>query len=249
MKRAAYILFAASFIVFLAGCATAGKETLRTQKDPIALVSVVSNFDINWNGEDPTNPNNAAPASKRALRANPDMTLVSNADELIGAAEGLFRDSMARSGLIYLADKETVLDSRAYREAGENKVQMRTDFDISVRKVKPEGYRFIDLGDKNFFPALAGETGIQRSIFLVFNFTKTMSSGLGKNGNCRAVVDMKVYILDSQGKTIFQKTYSDIRSLDTTKVTSGVYSETELMGLFKSAISDACNTFLDDLGN
>ncbi|MCL2834840.1 MAG: hypothetical protein FWD78_16845 [Treponema sp.] len=246
MRRAAYILFAASFIVFLAGCATSGKEMLRKEKDPIALVSVISNYDINWNGEDPTNPLTAGSSSKRALRAGPDMALISNTQGLVGEAEVLFRNAMANSDMIDLADKETVLNSRAYQEARLNSVQMRTDL-LTIQKTKPEAYRFIDSGDKNFFTALAGETGIQRSMFLQFNFTKMMSSGLGKNGDYRAVVDMKVYILDSQGKTIFQKTYTDIRSIDTAKVSSGAYSESELMALFKSTIPDACQAFLDDL--
>ena len=240
MKRTGFIFLAVALLCFWTGCVSAGKKALRTQKDPIALVSVVSNWDINWKGEDSLNPDNIGPLAKRTLREDPDMVVVSNADELINTAEVLIRDIMAGSGLINLVDKQTVLLSRAYREAKINRYQ------INQELVKPGDYQFIDFRDKNFPPALAAETGIQRSMYVEFEFTKSIGTGFGKFGNCRALVDMSILILDARGKKLYRTTVS-LGSRTTTKVMNGVYSGTGLMGLFDSAITDACYDFLDQL--
>jgi len=242
MRKAGLIIIAAILFGFGTGCQSSGKAALRTQKDPIALVSVVSNWDIIWKGEDPINPDNAGPLVKRSLRADPDMALVSNADELITNAEVLIQDNITDAGIITLADKQTVLNSGAYRGAGINKYQ------INREMVKPGDYAFVDYRDKNFPPALAAETGIQRSMFVEFDFTKSMGTGAGKFGNCRANVDMSVRILDANGKTLYRTTIS-LQSRDTTKVSNGVYSQSGLMSLFDSAITDAVYEFLDQLEN
>ena len=240
LKKSVLILLATSLISFFAGCATSGKEILRTQKDPIALVSVVSNSDINWNGEESINPNVAGFFTKKALKGGSDQVIVSSADQLIGTAEGVIRDCLANTGKINLADKDTVINSRAYQNAVQRAYQINQGY------VKPDDYRFIDYRDKNFSAALDAETGIQRSMFVEFNFTKAMSGGFGKNGSCRALVDITVNIQDNQGKSLYRKTFS-LKSKDTTKVTAGVYSGNELMALFESAIYDACYAFLDNL--
>ena len=247
MKRTGFVLGSLALVIFSIGCASAGKAAVTAQKDPIALVSVVSNWDINWQGEDPINPNVIGPLTKRALRGGPDLAVVSNAEELINSAEKIFRDTMGELKTINLADRDTVLDSQAYQSAKLNKYQMYKVNEAMVM-VKPENFRFVDYRDKDFYAALAAETGIQRSMFVEFKFTKTMASGFGKNGECRAQIDMTVNILDAQGKGIFKKTYN-LASRDTTKVSSGVYSKSELMSLFDSVISDGCYEFLDDLAN
>jgi hypothetical protein len=112
--------------------------------------------------------------------------------------------------------------------------------------VKPTGYRLINHRNNNFYPALARETGIQRSLFITLDLTKGMSSGVGKNGNFRANVAMTVMLKDARGKNLFHKIY-EISSWDRTSVTSGAYSQEEFLGLLRSAISDACQSFLDDL--
>jgi len=238
MKRATVVLLIAVLGCLGTSCLTAGKEILFSQRETIALVSVVSNWDIKWKGEEPTNPRLVATTTRRTLRSDPDLTLISNAEELINTAEELIRDTMADSGgLINLAEKETVLLSRAYQDARLNKYQ------INREDVSPAGYRLIDYRDKNFSPALAAETGIQRSMFVEFKFTKAMYNGVGKSGNAGADVEMKILILDAQGKTLYIKTFS-IGSISTIKVSDGMYSQSGLISLFESVIGDACYEFL-----
>ena len=238
MKKAGLFLFAAFMVLLGTGCATVGREALIYDVRPIALVSVVSNWDINWTGEDPVNPNLFGAPTRRALRADPDMAIKTNAEELIITAERLFRESMAVSGgLIELVDRETVFNSRAYQEAPLNRRRMNRAY------VMPEGYRLIDPRDRSFSQAFAAETGIQRSMFVEFTFTKAMRSGFGKNGTCGASLDMNVLILDEEGRRLYSRTFS-LRSRGTTSVSNGMYSRSGLMSLFESAISDASFEFL-----
>ena len=238
MKRANFIFIAAGLILSVTGCVSSGKA-ITAQRDPIALVSVVSNRDINWKGEEPTSPNAFSIFGNRSLQEDPDMTLVSYADELINTAERLFRNAINDSPIINLAEKDAVLSSRAYREA-------RTNEPARNSLVKPGDYRFVNFRDKNFPAALAGETGIQRVMFVDFDFTKTMFSGFGKNGDGRAELDMNILILDSRGKTLYNKKISSW-SRSTIKVTGGAYSQTELIELFEAVINNACREFLYQL--
>ena len=240
LKRTGSVLLFALLPFIAAGCASSAKAVF-AQRDPIALVSVTSNGDINWQGEESTNPNTASPLSNRALRTDEDLTLVTSADELINTAEIIIRDKFSFSQQINLAEKETVLLSRAYRNADQNRYQ------IYDKDVKPEAYEFIDYRDKNFPPALAAETGIQRCMFVEFDFTKVIARGMGKNGNFRANVEMKVFVLDAEGKTLYSKAVS-VKSLDTIKVSYRAYSQTGIIELFESTIDDVCDEFLNKLG-
>jgi len=241
MKRAG-LFCAIVLICFLTGCATSGKAALVANNDPIALVSMVSNLDIHWKDEEPISPKSTNFISKRKLRADPDMAITMTAEELIIKAEKLFRDSMAESKLINLAENEKVIFSTAYKNARLNKLH------VDWEKVKPENFRLINFRDKNFFPALAKETGIKRSMFVEFYFTTEMASGVGKLGTCRADLQMMVLIMNEQGKTIYRKTIPGW-SGSTTKVISGAYSRSDMMSLFESAIDEACLEFLDQLAD
>jgi hypothetical protein len=101
MKRVAFILLFAG-LACLAGCVSSG-EFILEEKSPIALVSVVSNWDINRKEEESINPRSVTTSTRRTLRADPELAIVSNAEELINTAETLFRDTIAGSKLISLA--------------------------------------------------------------------------------------------------------------------------------------------------
>lgn len=246
--RAPFIGFTLAFLLLqflLAGCASAGKAALLSQRDPIALVSIVSNLDINWKDEDSLDPNTISPLVNRTLRRDPDLAVISSAAELIVSAEKIFRDTMEGS-VISLADKERVLGAAAYKEAKVNRYQLAREEE--GKQVKPPEYRYVDYRDKNFPTAFAAGTGIERSMFVEFTFTKAMTFGAGKFGTCRADIEMTVMIINNLGKSIYKKTFS-LESRDTTKVSNGVYSQTEMMILFEAGVSDACHDFLDDLVN
>ncbi|MCL2380590.1 MAG: hypothetical protein FWC64_03230 [Treponema sp.] len=237
MKKAGFVLFAAALLVLGAGCASPGRAILLSEPEPVALVSVVANWDINWHGEDPVNPNFIGASTRRALHADPDLTIVSNTEELIYTAERHIREIMGWSGIIELADRETVLLSRAYQEAGLNRRRMSRPY------VLPAGYRLINPRDREFPQALAAETGIRRSMFVEFTFTKAMRSGFARNGNSGANLDMGVLILDAGGRTLYNRTFS-LGSRGAISVSNGMYSHSGLMALFDALIIDACHEFL-----
>ena len=240
MKKAGFVFLTASFIFLAIGCASSGKADLLADRAPIALVSMVSNGYINWQ-DDPINPRESAGfLTERSLRRDPDLTVMARADELINTAESFFRDAVAVSPLVNLAEKNAVLFSGAYQNAQLRRAQVSGDF------VKPDGFRFVDFQDKAFFSALARETGIQRSMFVEFVFSKKITLGLGKNGDFRADLTMKVSVFDAQGKSIFRNSYT-MWSNSTIKVLGGAYSESGLMELFESVLDDTYREFLFDL--
>ena len=232
------VLFAVGVLLLGTSCASAGRDALLYDIRPIALVMVVSNVDINWTTGEPANPNLVGASVRRELRANPDSAILSTAEELIGTAERLFRDSMAASGgLIILTDRDTVFNSRAYQEAELNRRRMARGHAL------PAGYRLIDPRNRDFPQALAAETGIQRTMFLEFTFNKVMRSGFGRTGTGAAELDMRVVILNDEGRTLYSRTFS-MGSRDTLSVSNGVFSQSALMALFESAIIDASFEFL-----
>jgi len=237
LKRAGFILIIAVLILFGAGCVSSGKAALLSQKDPIALVSVISNEDINWKGEAPTNPDILGPLVKRKLRNEPDMAAITKANDLINTAEFMLRSSVAASGCFTLAERETVLNSRAYQNAKERRFPNRD-------MVTPDKFRFIDVRDKNFPAALSEETGIQRSMHVEFNFTKMLYTGISFIGSCRPDVEMTVVIMDAKRKTIYRKTVTSL-STSGTKVVNGVYNQAELLELFQEAIDGVLFDFFD----
>ena len=237
MKRKGFVFIIVGLIFFVTGCATSGMTALLAQKDTIALVSVISNEDINWQGEAPTNPDSLGPLVRRKLRNEPDMAAITKADEVVNTAEGMFREAMAASGRFNLAEKEAVLNSRSYQDAKERKYPNR---DV----VKPENFRLIDIKDKDFLSALAAETGIRKTMFLEFNFTKFIYTGMSLVGSARAHVEMTVIILDENRKTLYRKTISS-GSGEGTKVVNGVYSQSEMLALFRDAIDAVCFELLE----
>jgi len=244
MKKAGFVLLRTAVALLLtltaASCVTPGKTAVLADMQPIALVSVVSNWDINWHGEDAVNPDFIGSGTRRALRADPDLTVAANAEELINTAEGLVRKIMPRTGLLVFADKDAVFAAAAYREASLNIRRMSSPYVI------PNDYRLINPRNKNFPRALAEETDVQRSMFVEFDFFKTMRSGFGKNGQMGALIEMRVLIVDASGQTVFTRS-SSVSSRDTIAVSNGRYSRSGLMTLLESAITDALFDFLDHL--
>ena len=237
LKKAGLVFLAISLIFLAIGCASSGNAVLLADRAPIALVSMVSNGYINWQ-DDPIDPKQPAGFfTDRNLRRDPDLILLARADDLINTAESMFRDAVAASPLINLAERDEVLFSGAYQNA-----QLRRAQDM----VKPDDYRFVNSKDKAFLSALAGETGIQRCMFVEFVFSKKMTGGLGKNGYFRAELTMKVSVLDAQGKSIFRDSYS-LWSDSTIRVSGSLYSESEVMELFESALGDVYREFLLEL--
>lgn len=238
MKRTVFILIAAGFVLSGVGCASSGKTVLLAQKDPIALVSVISNEDINWQGEASTNPESLGPLVKRKLRNEPEMAAITKANELINTAEFMLRSAVNASGRFSLAERETVLNSSAYQNAKERKFPNR-------EMVTPDNFRFVDVRDKNLPAALAAETGLKRFMYVEFNFTKMLFTGISFIGSCRPDVEMNVVIVDAGRKTIYRKAVSSL-STSGTRTVNGVYNQAELLELFHEAIDGVLFDFFSD---
>ena len=231
------VIILAAAVLFITDCMTAEKSKA-FRESPIALVSVVSNMDINWKDEKPVDPNVISRSTRRAMEEDPDKGFMTKADTIIDDVEALIMSSLASSTNIM--PRENVLRSRSYNEARINSHQEKGGM------AKPEGYRFVNFRDKKFFSGFNAETGTGKFLFITLDLTKVMSAGFSKIGNYRAAIIMSVMIIDERGRTQFNKKY-EVFGRDQSKVSVGIYSQTELRQMLLSAVSDACYNFLDDI--
>jgi hypothetical protein len=215
-----------------------------TEAGPIAIVSVTGNRDINWEGEEETMEKSATDLVRRAVRANRDNSLVvkSSAEDLINLAAEVIRQELNAVEPSGLVDRELVVNSRAYREAEEKREYQTADL------VKAGGYRFLDYRNKPFAAQIAAETGAKTSLFVEFAFTKSMGSGVGKTGKCRANVVMTLIGVNAQGKVIFRRSYVG-SSYGVIEVKVGMYSASGLMGLFDETLRSVCYDFIEEFGS
>lgn len=235
-------------VLITAFCLLTGCATIRGGRDlasysPVSIVSVISNYDINWDGEGPSLERSIATSTgafvKRALQRDDRETRVriSKADELINEADLILRGIAADAGIAAFTGKDDVISSRAYADAKINPQQDNED------TVAAEGYRFVYFRDEAFPGNLSRETGAGSLMFVTFSFTKIVASGVARNGTMRAKVDMNVRIISAAGKTIFNRSFN-LTSSEKIPVSGGYYEEPELMQLFHSAVSDVCYEFI-----
>jgi hypothetical protein len=217
------------------GCASFGRQkaTDISAHLPLGLVTVVSNSNIYWNDEDPG-------ASDRPKKdENPEKTRVSRADALITDAEAILRQSFADAGITAVAPKEQITGSQAYATAKRKSGWDNKDTALA------EGYEPIDYRDKNFAAALAEETGVKAGIYIAFDFSKAMASGVGKTGNFRAQLYMTVIIVDEKGRILYNKDRF-VSSDERIRVILRAFNENELLDLFRSNIANACYLFIQE---
>jgi len=242
MKIFKAVFLIPGLICLFSGCVSSSKAALMADREPVALVSVTSNYDINWKDEESLDPKVPGLLVGSALKKDPALTFVTNSNELINTAEGILRSVLADFDVINLAENERVLHSRAYREARISSYQTRQ------KKAAPANFRLVDYRDRNFAAALASETGIRRSMYVEFDFTKVMRSGFGKNGKLQACVEMLVIILDEKGKTLYRKDFTAWSS-DTAEVSQATYYEADLLRLFDASIEEISVDFISQFGN
>ncbi|GHV77886.1 hypothetical protein AGMMS49942_27070 [Spirochaetia bacterium] len=217
------------------GCASFGRQKAGDLSPhlPVGIVTVVSNYNIYWDDEDP----DAAELFKKTK--DPEKTRASSADGLINDAEAILRQSLAGAGVTALVSKEQVTGSRAYANA-KRKSQWK-----SKSMVIADGYEPVDYGDKKFAAALAEETGVKAGIYVVFDFSKSMATGIGKTGNFRVQLDMTVIIIDENGQTLYKKNRF-VSSDERIRVTLRAFNRNELLDLFRSNIAEACYLFIQE---
>jgi hypothetical protein len=218
------------------GCASFGSRKaidLSTHL-PLGIITVVSNYNIYWADEDP----DASEFFKKTK--DPEKTRVSRADALITDAEAILRQRFSDAGITAVASKEEITESRAYANAKRKRGWNNKNTCLA------EGYEPIDYGDKNFAAALAEETGVKAGIYVAFDFSKAMSSGIGKAiGYFRAQLYMTVVIVDETGRIRYKKNRF-VSSDERIPVSLRAFNEEELLDLFRSNIADACYLFIQE---
>lgn len=237
MKKVILSFTAVCFI--LTGCAST--ITNPDTVNPIGIVSIMSNSQIGWYGEEKEEASLLGSILNNVVNEKQDeglSTLLSRADILIGEAEGILRNTLADSGKVSVLDKNTVLDSDAYKLA-----EMSTLFSISDF-IYPEGYSPVDYKDKNLAKNLYKELGATSSLYVDFTFNKKVIFGVEQNGKLGAFVAMSVKIVNSKGKVIFQKSYR-AQSEDSTAVVGGIYDPQKLLDLFPETVQEVCDSFIE----
>jgi hypothetical protein len=230
-------LWVVTFMVggLCAGCAGLGypRETDLSAHLPLGLVTVLSNYNIYWDDEDPGS------SDRPGENETPERTRISRADVLVTEAEAILQQSFADAGITALVPKNVILESQAYKNA-----RRRLAWN-NARTARAEGYEPVNYGDRNFAAALAEETGVRAGIYIIFDFSKTMASGIGKTGTFRAQVYMRVVVVDATGKALYKRDRF-VSSADRIPVSFRYFNQDELMDLFRSAIANACYLFIQE---
>jgi hypothetical protein len=222
-------------LALCAGCAGLGRqrEMDLSAHLPLGVVTVLSNYNIYWDDEDPG-------ASNRPKKnENPEKTRVSRADTLISDAEAILQQCLADAGITEIVPKSAIIESQAYKNA------KRKSAWNNKRTVLAEGYEPVDYRDKNFAAALAEETGVKAGIYIIFDFSKAMASGIGKSGAFRAQIYMTVVVVDETGKLLYKKDRF-VTSADKIAVSFRRFNQAELIDLFRSTIANACYRFIQE---
>jgi hypothetical protein len=218
-----------------AGCAGLNpqRETDLSAHLPLGVVTVLSNYNIYWDDEDPDASN------RPQKKENPERTRVSRADILIADAEAILQQSFADAGISAVVPKSVIIESQAYKNA-----KRRLAWN-NERTVLAEAYEPINYEDKNFAAALAEETGVKAGLYFIFDFSKAMASGVGKSGTFRAQVNMRVVVVDAAGKTLYKRDRF-VTSADKIPVSFRYFNQNELTDLFQSTIANACYLFIQE---
>lgn len=226
----------------LPACASLGKSKDFSPHAPMGLVSVISNYDINWAGEQTIKTGGDFTdfvREKLGIQRDGATVRISNAETLVNEADSLLQKAISAAEIFRLEDKARLVRSETYAWGGSGRKPKMAGM-ISAEDYKPLSHR-----DKEFAAKLAEETGIHSLLYITFTFNKEMFSGLGKNGKCRATVLLSATLINPAGKILYRKdieTYSQ----DRIAVTNGAYIDEELMELFREATAQACARFVHD---
>lgn len=224
-----------SFCAALFGCASTGSLKNIADVSPTAMLSVMSNNDITWHGE----KQESHGLLGNFLEKKVDEVTGENALDLLPLAETTLRAALKKSGFEVL-EAAAVINSDAYKKAKEDALAKNSGL------IVPEGYRYIPMKNKDIVSSLSAGTGVKSGIHVNFNFQKMMSTGVAKNGIAKACVSMNFFVVNPDGKTIFQKSYF-ASSQETFAIVASVYNPKSLMALFPDAITQVCEKLALDL--
>lgn len=218
--------------IALVGCASSGNVKGLSTFSPFGVVSVSSNSEVTWFGEEKKSSGMLGDTLRIAVKSQ-NNGLVTKADEILAT-------TLNKASGIRVIDKKTILNSKTYVSSKENMMAKLSDL------VQPAGYKFINQKDAAFVAKMAEETGVTGNIYVTFNFTKRIVTGIAKNGSMGAYVTMNVIIMNASGKPVLQKSYYGASDQNIMLI-AGVYDPMALLNLFPTAITAACQSFANDI--
>ncbi len=235
MKRMGIIVILMSM---LTGCATMRGGL--SNYEPTAIVSIMSNRVIPWEGEEESADGLLDNFIRDKILPNRTAGKVtqSTADDLIEEAGHIVFDVLSQSGIASIVPPADVLETPAYFRA---KTNARAE---SSGLVKPAAYKFINNADKDLAVNLALEEGIKSTLYLDFTFSKNFASGFMKSGSMTAKVIMTITLLDETGNKLYFRSHEYL-STNRIEVVSAAYNEDELMNLFREALYDAASDLVN----
>jgi hypothetical protein len=245
MKSKGIAALLALSLLALSGCVSMSNPGVIRLMSKVALVSVTSNADVEWAGDDDNKSGGLGKgllniASNKSKASDEKVAAVlSRADVLVDEAESALYKGLANAPSIQLISKHILFKAAAYSNA-------REIIGANMAMLKPEGYRFIASGAKELYSGLESELGAKGTLHAVFDFSKSMKTGLGRSGVMVARVNLMVSAIDAKGKTVFMKSYR-AASDDTIPVVVGVYDPFKLNDLMKDAIKEVCASFIADV--
>jgi hypothetical protein len=215
------------------GCTSSGQGKNWSSYLPLGVIAVVSNSNIYWEDEEPSS------SARPSKRATPEKTKVSSAQELISDAEAILQQSFIDAGISDLISRDQILEAQTYKSAPISRFWKGKGY------VTADGYLPVNYRDKKFAADIAQEAGVQGGVYLLFDFSRAMASGIGKSGHFRVQVNMQVIIVDSQGVIRYRKNRF-ISSEDRIPVSFRAYNQEEMMDVFRTVIANACYLFIQD---
>lgn len=220
--------------VVLVGCASTGSVKKVSDVSPMGIVSVMSNNDITWYGEEKKSKGILGNLVEKKI----DKAIGENGEALLPSAEKALFEA-CKKNTIQMIDSSKILNSKEYQNAKEDKLSKNSGL------IVPVGYRYITNKDTALLKQLVKNTNMKSGLYVYFGFQKNMSTGVTKNGVAKACVTMNVVLVDVNGKPIRQKSYF-ASSKDTFTIVGGVYKPDSLMALFPDAINQVCEKFAID---
>lgn len=217
-------LFVTLLICSAASSFLIAKTRLNAKKhSPLAVMTILSNSTINWEGED----------------ADQTISSANSTVQFFPVIEESLKNSLTSFGFS-LIDKKDITSSSEYKNAPESNYYKSQGF------VTPENYKLIP--EKNKIAILIKEkTHAKAFAYINVFLEKKMSQGYNKNGTMECKVTVYIDITNENGKLISSAKASAV-SEKNIQVVDGNYNQGQLSALFPKTIKAAITNAIAALG-
>jgi hypothetical protein len=163
-----------------------------------------------------------------ALDAAAKQSAGETVDDLLPALMDKLSAKLSESGLDII-DNAPLLASASYKAAKEDPLLAAGGI------ITLQDYKLLSVNNAKQFQAIAAENSLGGGVYAFAKFDKMMSGGIGLNGSAKAAITLNLFILNKNGKIVFQKSFFGT-SKKTFTVIAGIYDVKELMYLFPEAM-------------